>query len=577
MKERPRFIDPIFSTDSKAQDCLNRLGVKKLLTEEALLSHVFPLPPVMDENERSYLKRLIRTLPDISFTPKALQIMKQTKFAVDGTFKFRTPSELYDHKDSLFVSAFRNQHDTKFLHESMQVHRSFWLKIGLRQRRDGSITAGDYLPCLQALNLRLIPENRFGDANLVPDTEKVLAPLTSPSAITRGCSNAEWQALSQQKVFRSFTGFDAEPEYRRNTMAAMARSQPLLSLSAITSHDHIAVCWSQTSFAIQKPTRDVLLKVPGNGRPSTDMVLRHLSYMQGMAEELNRYQLRDFLADLDHTYQYLHDHINETTTSFNLENKPVWLNLDSLGPDATMNDFETSWHGIKDLVLSSSCDAGAIKAVRPGLMRYEKLLRALGCKSITYPTVKRPDLQLGPALGRSLREMWKAEQLVDITYSTEGRLIKAHRVVLAAMSEKCARQFKGDFHVEGVITFEDPDDDGYLSYHTLFTMVKFAYEDDIDWKEMEVAENDDVNKKATKLDLLLDLHKGADYWRIPSLASQVEDKILVAGRALINLENVIYVRDRADEANAKRVEQMCASFIEQNRDAVNRAHAENSE
>jgi sacsin len=89
---------------------------------------------------------------------------------------------------------------------------------------------------------------------------------------------------------------------------------------------------------------------------------------------------------------------------------------------------------------------------------------------------------------------------------------------------------------------------------------------------MEVLESDDADAKAVKLDLLLDLHRGADYWLIPSLASQVEDKILIAGKAFINLENVIRIRERAGKVRAKAVERMCAEFIQQNRDTVKKVH-----
>jgi hypothetical protein len=66
-----------------------------------------------------------------------------------------------------------------------------------------------------------------------------------------------------------------------------------------------------------------------------------------------------------------------------------------------------------------------------------------------------------------------------------------------------------------------------------------AYGDDIDWKEMEVSDSDDTDSKATKLKFLLDLAKGTDYWLIPVLKSQVEDKIPPSSKKFIDRENVI--------------------------------------
>ena len=206
-------------------------------------------------------------------------------------------------------------------------------------------------------------------------------------------------------------------------------------------------------------------------------------------------------------------------------------------------------------------------------MRFEKLLRGLGCHSITYPTVTRPSLHLSTSVTNSLRQLRNEGKLVDITYSTEGRLIEAHKVVLAAMSEKCAHQFSGRWGAENLISYDEDDDpDGFISYHTLSTMIKYAYEDEIDWKEMQVSDSDDAEEKAAKLDLLLDLHKGADYWLIPALKSEVEGKILDAGKAFINLENVVEIRERAELVGAKAFEQMCAGFIQSNRDVVDKAH-----
>lgn len=82
----------------------------------------------------------------------------------------------------------------------------------------------------------------------------------------------------------------------------------------------------------------------------------------------------------------------------------------------------------------------------------------------------------------------------------------------ATISDKCARQFSGDCAVEKVIDFDEQEDsDNFLSYHTLSTMIKYAYEEEIDWQDMKALEKDEESVKEKKLNLLLDLAKGADY------------------------------------------------------------------
>lgn len=91
---------------------------------------------------------------------------------------------------------------------------------------------------------------------------------------------------------------------------------------------------------------------------------------------------------------------------------------------------------------------------------------------------------------------------------------------------------------------------------------------------MQITEDDDEEAKEEKLNLLLDLHKGADYWIIPTLKSQVVDKILSVGKLVINLDNVLDIRDRAEDVRAEAVVEMCSAFIAQNRTVVKRVHSE---
>lgn len=81
---------------------------------------------------------------------------------------------------------------------------------------------------------------------------------------------------------------------------------------------------------------------------------------------------------------------------------------------------------------------------------------------------------------------------------------------------------------------------------------------------MEASEKDEESVREKKLNLLLDLAKGADYWLIPALKSRVETMILAGGRIFINVKNVEYIKERADLARASAVEDMCDKFIRQN-------------
>lgn len=93
----------------------------------------------------------------------------------------------------------------------------------------------------------------------------------------------------------------------------------------------------------------------------------------------------------------------ENVASSDPKQNAVWLNLNTLDSSTELlDDIKSSWHTTDELVLSSVFDARPVKAVKPGLMRYEKLLRAIGCSSVIYPTIVRPEPQIGVSLSKAL-------------------------------------------------------------------------------------------------------------------------------------------------------------------------------
>lgn len=581
MKNCNRFVLPSFSSDNGNQNCLLKLGVKKLPIAALLKDYVLPMPSTLSAIHWQHFQPLISAIASITVSSDSWHtlppMLTDSNIAADGDRNLKKASQLYDHEDQIFISAFRHQRAARFLNKNLEGYRPFWLRLGLRHRANNFISPRDYIQCLQVMKHRLSADDARNDLYLEQDSRTVLSPLTTPSSTTQRFNVRDWQAISEERVFQSRTNFSAEPQYRRETMAMVAADNNLLPLFGVVSYDHVAVCWSQTPFVIHQPTREVLGQIPGHGQPDINMVWRHLDHMAIISELLEEDQIRDFLKDLDLTYQYLQDHLEESKAGSYLVTGTVWLNLNTSDHGkVSLDDIDSSWEEIENLVLSSSCDAGKIKAVRPGLMRFEKLLRGLGCSSITYPTVTRPTLHIGCSVSKSLQQLRKEEKMLDITFCTESRLLRAHKVVLAAMSEKCALQFNSRWKQENLITYdENTDPEDYMSYHTLSTMIKYAYEEEIDWKEMEVSDADDEDERAEKLDLLLDLHKGADCWMIPALKSEVEDKILVAGKAFVNLSNVVEIRERAEMVRAMEFERWCAGIIRKNQYIVDKAHPRN--
>jgi sacsin len=355
----------------------------------------------------------------------------------------------------------------------------------------------------------------------------------------------------------------------------MAASKHLLGLGETISSQHVNICWSQTPFPVQQPADEVMAAFK-SGKPSILMVWKHLLHLKDQSQQLQSDQLSDFLKDLQQTYKFLQDNDCDDI-SWEARRKPVWLNLVSFNSTRLLlSDVKNSWVQAQFLLLSSPCDRGEMKAVKAGLLRYEPLLRKMGCNAVTYVTVERPVLHESHSIASSLQAMREKGELLDVEYISQGRSIKAHRVVLAAISEKCRIQFKKQWveqsnTVNGVliVKYEQFDaagdeDETFLTHHTLTTMIDYAYDKAIDWTGVQVLPNDDADTRQAKLDKLLDLLKGADFWLIPALKSQVEAKIIDAAHQLIDVANVEETEELASSYNALKVLEYCEKFTEEN-------------
>lgn len=578
MKHSSRFINPIVANEMYTQRCIQLLDIQKVSTESLLSTYILPLPDVSIKDDLSSYRQLIAALDSLGSLYTVKTVLVQNKIAIDGYRSRLQTAELFDHEDEIFKSAFRGQENSKFLHNEVRDFRRLWLQVGLRHRENTVLKPSDYLPCLQSLSQRQSSSGSPSDATLASDSEVVLLPLTTPNSSIRGFSSY-WSRISREQVFVSRSDFSSQPEHRRITMSDLATKRPILALSEVISYKHVAICWSQTPFSVHAPAAEVFERIRG-GNPLVEMVWKHLEHLAALPEHLRQEDLASFLSDLHQTYMYLQDHTDECQETFtSRRSKELWLNIASLeGQQAFLMDVKSSWNEIEDLVLSSSRDKGRVKALRPSLERYEKLLRALGCKSISYPAVTRSVIHQNRSVSSSLRRLRTEKKLLDITFCTEGKEIQAHRVVLAATSEKFATQWSGSFPIEAWIEFDyKADPDCFISYHALSTMINYAYEDQVNWSEMQASTDDDEATRDEKLHMLLDLHKGADFWQIPELMSQVEEKILDADKLFINIENVVAIRDQAEYVGAKNVEKMCAKFIEENRAVVNRANSRTTE
>ncbi|KAI9047125.1 hypothetical protein LZ554_008579 [Drepanopeziza brunnea f. sp. 'monogermtubi'] len=586
VKNRDLFLDNGFTARGQNARCLSLVGVRKLFPKAMIKEYLLPLPPNIAADDWKAYRSLMDAV-DFAFQGSAsiLDGLASQSIVSDENCALKKANHFYDHQVPIFASAFRYETRTRFVHTGIRDCLPWLRRIGLRKSSNHLVSFENYIECIRVMALRVCQVDARIDTYLAEDCVIVLTPLTTFNAQTETFTYSDWQIISQERVFRSRVAFNAESEYRRERMAEVAKQQPELCLDQIISQDYLPVCWSQVPFAINEPTSQALGKTPGKGKPDGSVVWLHLQYLKSsslhlrdnVSQQLN--QNRDFLQDLKATYGYLQDNSQETQALFGTKEDAIWLNLESWDfRRVSRAGIQDSWYPITELVLSSSCDSGPIKAVRQGLMDFEKLLRSLGCSSINYPTITRSDQhnQESYSATSSLNMLRKAGDLADIAFTSQGMTIKAHKVVLSAVSNVKRAQFCRNLGLkqEDVITYSESIPLEFLTYRTLSVLIDYAYQQPIDWEDMEVTDDDIEDQKAAKLDVLLNLCKGADMWEMLALKSQVEDRMLGAGKMFINLDNCLQLEKRSEDANAETFQKLCRAFIEQNMAAVMRAHPE---
>ena len=501
-----------------------------------------------------------------------INLLSNSKLAPDGNGVLHPAGAFYDHGDHIFQAAFREEVATRFLMIAFRGHKNFWIDVGLKRKSDVSFIQ-DYVLCLQTLRKRLEAWNTpHLDPQLASDAQAVLEPLTALlSSATSGFSKSDWLRVRKEATFPALTALNRQPSYRRDFMAALAASNRLLRLEDVIMSQYIPICWSQTSFPSIEPSKNTFCEITLHGRPPVAMVWRHLHHLMQSANYITEDAIPSFLSDLTFTYDFLQDNLLQSRDAFTQTTAPLWLNLAITDDDLVrLEDLQSSWLKIEHLVLLSTYDSPPLMSVQPRLMRHERLLRALGCRTIVYSTMIAPDIGLRESLSASMTRMRHEEKMLDVTLSADGQDVKAHKVVLAAASDYFAANFNGNWAKDDRINLED------ISFHALSMVVDFIYADVFDWTSTRVTDEDTVDVIADKLDDLLDLLTVADRFLMPVLTCQAEGELLRAGRSFVRIDNVLDIRNRAAEANAHNVEKACTAFYEENKVPVDLIYSSRS-
>ncbi|KAL8918087.1 MAG: hypothetical protein Q9172_005575 [Xanthocarpia lactea] len=548
IRDRDRFVDSQlvweYLSALRSLDCT-------IMQIESIWKHLEPtLPPKLTPNQLQTYLPCLEYLIEIDWKP-------DSKIAPNGYGILCTASSLFDHEEEIFLAAFGESDKKHFLHPDFRHLRG----LNLRARSSsGAMDHRYFLQCIASIEDRLkatpTTDQTRGDATKIIQYLRFVRPGFQVWPATA------WAAVVQARIYQTSTDVSSEPTYRQTKMLSVASEVRPCSIQHATSRTHLQVMWSQRPLLKDPPDAYVYQSVRP---PLLESVFAHLQYLITIRDSVPGQELFQYLKDLQATYAFLQD--CPTTESIpGIERAEIWLNLPTTDlASISPAQLQGALRSAKSLCFNAPLDTHAVERAKNFLIPYESLLRRVGCQTMVHPP--RPNLAsrsnnerpIDQSL-RVIRNMQKTDRLTDITFEVEGLKISAHKIFMAAVSEKCQRQFMGEWSgllgSKPIILIED------MTAKTLERIVAFAYTGEVNWPVLANAEDND--EVADKLDELLDLLRGADRWVMEALHDLTERHLLSTSQVFVRPDNVDDVKEAAAEARAKRLVSFCEHFIRLN-------------
>ena len=556
IQDRHRFVDSQLVVDYLST--LRALGCT-IMSTESIWKYVEPsLPPTLTSNQLQIYLPCIKSLAAKDWKP-------QTKLAPNGYGTLCTPSSLFDHDDKIFLAAFGESDKEHFLHPDFRSQRTFWEKLGLRSpSRLGAMNDADFVQCIASIEGRLKVSSI--DEQNRRDAAKITSYLSLIQTGFQDWSRAAWRATVDARIYQTCTDVASEPTYRQSKMLAVSNIFELCSIQFATSKTHMRVLWSQRPLLKDPPNAYVYKFV---GPPPMAVVFNHLQHLIEIRTSVPDSELSEYLKDLQATYAFLQDCPN-TSSIPGIRDAKIWLNLPTTElASISSSQLDGALRSAKSLCFNAPLDTHVVERAKNFLIPYESLLRKLGCQTMVRPS--RPSLAARSNNQRpidqsltAIRNMQKNGRLTDITFEVGELQISAHKIFMAAASEKFQRQLLGPWGELDDSRTPIPIED--LTAKSLQHIVDFAYTGEVTWPVLNNAE--DIDEVADNLDELLDLLRGADRWVMETLHDLTERHLLDRSESYVRPDNVDSVKEAAAEARAKHLVRHCDEFIRVNRQFV---------
>lgn len=358
MKGLGQFVDPTVVENAESQ--LEKLGVK-LITAGKFWKHVEEDVPsqIVGETPMQNHLRLIQYLAKHGIKPSI-------SIAPNCNGALRKASDLYDHDDEIFQSAFRDEEVTRFLHSKFRDLRSYWVSLGLRARPATKIMSSDvFIQCALALDRRYKPQSSnqifVRDARVVSDYLRYDQPAFGDWSIST------WDQISKVRMFEIQNNVSHHRRYRQDQMRQIAQSNTHCALVDAGRMDDIRILWSQVKFLKSGPAPSVLGKLPGGGSPPIEMVYKHLHFLITKHSDVTQRELQEYLKDIQACYNHLQDNADSAKSLDGIREAQIWFNFDTTQVDIVPKAIvEASLTSAKLLCLNTPCE-GVINSFRASM------------------------------------------------------------------------------------------------------------------------------------------------------------------------------------------------------------------
>lgn len=316
-----RFVNP--QVVSAHQEGLEKLNISLLSRENVWNLIKYDLPSEVKTMEsRLQYRHFLGYLSQWNIRPSG-------RVAPNGASVMCETSLLYDHQETIFAAAFREQKTSRFLHVDMQVGtlRSFWLKLGLRSRSSAnSISHTDFIECADAINRRWDPA--FTSPSFTEDSSQVTGYLRFNKPEFQTWPTTAWARLAAIPMFRVCDISPGET-FRRGRMQEIARQKTHCTLSDAGMIKYLRITWSQTRFLSEPPDDFVYHQLPRAGKPACTQVFENLKFLMTLIEDVRQEEIPEFLKDVQACYEYLQTEKNPKTVIPGIQEAKIWLNINT--------------------------------------------------------------------------------------------------------------------------------------------------------------------------------------------------------------------------------------------------------